>query len=413
MNRHKFIIIISFLLIILSCTPSCLYALEYPELNSEIVEIYDLTDEKIIYEVDSQKVTSIASLTKIVTTIVAIENIPNLEEEVLITDDLLSTVRWDASKAGLQAGDIVTYRDLLYASMLPSGADATNSIAILRDGSIDDFVLRMNEFVLTLGLKNTHFTNVTGLDEEGHYSTADDMRIILSYALQNELFKQIYTTKEYTLSNGLKVESTLIKYNLFSNIDTSKILGSKTGYTGEAGYCLSSISNINNHEFIIIVLNAKHRDNQYFNIVDTTTLIDFLLEHYQDQVLIKKGELIQTIPVRLSKKDKYKVYTEQDITLYLPSDYEKDKIRIDYDGIDSLSFFHKKGEKLGTVSYYYDQQLIAKETIVLKTDLPISFQKIFQCYWYLIIGIPFMIVALIIFHRKKRKRIKSKKKSKN
>ena len=161
---------------------------------------------------------------------------------------------WDASKAGLKVGDKVTYRDLLYASMLPSGADATNSIAILSSGSIDNFVKRMNKLAKKLKLKNTHFVNVTGLDDENHYSTAKEIRIILEYALENDLFRQIYQTKQYTLSNGLQVKSTLFKYN--NSLDTTKIMGSKTGYTGNAGYCLSSLSNINSHEFIVIVLNS-------------------------------------------------------------------------------------------------------------------------------------------------------------
>ena len=165
-----FILLFNFSIFIL---PLSIDALDYPEVNSQIVEIYDLNNKEVVYEIDSKKQTSIASLTKIVTTIVAIEEIDNLDEEVVITNDILKTVSWDASKAGLKAGDQLTYRDLLYASMLPSGADATNSIAILSSGSIDNFVQKMNDFAAKLKLSNTHFVNVTGLDEEGHYSTAD------------------------------------------------------------------------------------------------------------------------------------------------------------------------------------------------------------------------------------------------
>ena len=92
--------------------------------------------------------------------------------------------------------------DLLYASMLPSGADATNSIAILSSGSIESFVEKMNLLVNKLGLTNTHFVNVTGLDINNHYSSADDIRKLLAYSLKNDTFKKIYTTSEYKLSNG-------------------------------------------------------------------------------------------------------------------------------------------------------------------------------------------------------------------
>ena len=160
------------ILIIILLFPIYIEALEYPPINSKVVEIYDMTDNKVIYEVDSNKVSSIASLTKIATIITAIEEIDNLDEKVTITNEILKTVRWDASKAGLKAGDILTYRDLLYASILPSGADATNSVAILSSGSIENFVKKMNEKARLLGLKNTNFVNSTGFDEEGAYSSA-------------------------------------------------------------------------------------------------------------------------------------------------------------------------------------------------------------------------------------------------
>ena len=249
------------LFILLIITPLFVDALDYPKLDSKIVEIYDITDDKVLYEVDSEKQTSIASLTKIVTTITAIETIENLDDKVTITSDILSTVRWDASIAGLKNGDVVTYRDLLYASMLPSGADATNSLAILSSGSIDDFVDKMNQLVNKIGVTNTHFVNVTGLDTYGHYSTADDIRKILVYALTNPLFKEIYCTKEYKLTNGLVVNTTLKHYNSNNLVNTDDILGSKTGFTEEAGYCLSSLIKLDAHDLIIIVLNASYKDN--------------------------------------------------------------------------------------------------------------------------------------------------------
>ncbi len=392
-----------FVIIILLLFPLLTNALSYPDLDSKIVEIYDMNDNKLIYEINKDKKASIASLTKIVTTITAIENIKDLDETVEITEKILSTVRWDASIAGLKAGDKLTYRDLLYASMLPSGADATNAIAILSSGSIDNFVNKMNDLVKKLKLSNTHFVNVTGLDAEGHYSTADDVRKILSYALNNELFRKIYTTKKYTLSNGLTVKSTISTYNKNSNLNTSSIIGSKTGFTEDAGYCLSSISNINSHEFIIIVLNATHKDGKYYNFVDTINLIDFLLDNYNNQVLVKKDKTIRVLPIILSKTDKYIVKSPKEVTLYLPKDYDIKKLKIDYKGLEELSFNNKVGDKIGTISYYYDNKLISKSNIVLDTKLEISIKKVLRKYYYIIIGIPLLIVCVIILMKRKRR----------
>lgn len=156
---------IIFLLILL--LPSLSFALQAPELHSKHAIIYDLNEDKIIYAKDSTDKISIASLTKIMTTITAINNIDDLNTEITITQDMLNQVRYDASVAGLKVGDKVTYKDLLYASILPSGADATTALAISLTGSIDNFVTKMNEEVAKLNLINTQFKNVTGLDEEG------------------------------------------------------------------------------------------------------------------------------------------------------------------------------------------------------------------------------------------------------
>ena len=391
------------LLLIVLLFPFLTSALAYPKLDSKIVEIYDISYDKLIYEVAKDKKVSIASLTKIVTTITAIENINNIDERVEITDSILKTVRWDASVAGLKAGDIVTYRDLLYASMLPSGADATNSIAILSSGSIESFVNKMNILVeKKLKLGNTHFVNVTGLDEEGHYSTADDMRKILSYALNNKLFREIYTTKRYTLSNGLIVKSTISTYNKNSNINTSKIIGSKTGFTLDAGYCLSSLSNINSHEFIIIVLNASHMGDKYYNFVDTVNLIDFLLDNYNNQVLINKDKVIKVLPIMFSKVDKYELKAPDDVTMFLPKDYDRNKFKIEYKGLEQLSFRNKKGDKIGTINYYYDNKLVSKNDVILESKFKISIKKVIIKYYYIIIGLPILLMFIVFFIKRKR-----------
>ena len=406
LNKSKLIKI--FLLFLFMSFPRIVAALEYPDIDSKVVEIYDLTDNKIIYEIDSKKQSAIASLTKIVTTITAIENIDNLDESVDITNEILSTVRWDASRAGLKVGDKVTYRDLLYASMIPSGSDATNSLAILSSGSIKNFVGKMNKLVSKVGAENTHFENVTGLDEEGHYSTADDIRKILEYALGNKTFKEIYMAHEYTLSNGLIVRSTINKYNNNGLINTTNILGSKTGFTKDAGYCLSSLSNINSHDFIIIVLNADHKENKYYNVVDTVSLIDFLLDNYKKEYLVKKGDLVKTIPVTLSNIDNYKVYASKNITKFSPSDYNNDKLKIKYKGPEKISFRNKIGEKIGKISYYYDDELISSESVIINTKIKLNIKKVVRKYFYLIIALFITLILVtvkkILSKKKKRRR---------
>lgn len=265
--------------------PRSLRALEFPTLHYHNAIIYDLTSDNVVYELNSKDKISIASLTKILTTITAIEKIDNLDDRVIYTKEMASLVRWDASTAGLIVGHTYTYRDLLYASILPSGADATVGLAISLDGSINNFVNDMNNLAKSIGMISSNFVNVTGLDSNNHYSTVEDLLKLLKYALNNNIFKTIYMTKEYTLTDGLNIKSTLYNYNS----DTSRIIGSKTGYTKNALLCMSAYFISNNEEYIIITAGTP-KDSNYYNIQDVLELINFIDNNYQEQPFINNEE---------------------------------------------------------------------------------------------------------------------------
>ncbi len=252
--------------------------LVFPEINSLHAIIYDLTSDEVIYEKQAYEETSVASLTKILTTITAIEKISDLNESVVITSNMLDGIYWNASRAGLKVGDIVTYQDLLYATILPSGADAAQVLAMALSGDITSFVRDMNNLAKNIGMNNSNFVNITGLDADNHYSTAQDIALLLDYALENPIFKNVYTTKTYTLTNGLVVNSTLNLYEEKFNLDTSRILGSKTGTTDRAGLCLSSLIDFENHEMVVITLNAPLNTGD--NVIDSLNLINFLDNNY-------------------------------------------------------------------------------------------------------------------------------------
>lgn len=397
---------ILYLLIIL-LIPFNVFALTYPNLHYDKALIYDMTDDNILYSKDSDKESSIASLTKIMTTITALENIEDLNRYVTYTEEMASLVRWDASVAGLKVGNQVTYKDLLYASILPSGADATTALAISTSGSINNFVKKMNNMAEKIGMSNSHFVNVTGLDAEGHYSTAEDILKLLKYSLQNEQFKEIYTTKTYTLSNNLFVRSTLFSYNG----NTNRILGSKTGFTLDAGRCISAYFKSNDHEMILITLGASS-DYKTAHITDALELIDFIDDNYHNQNLIEENQVIKTIPVKNSKIDSYEIKSHDNITKYLPDDYDKSLIKIDYNGLEELSFTNKENTKIGEVSYYYDGSLLTKKDIYLETQIKLDIIKLLISYKYIVLIIIAILLFIITTIIRKKKRLSQKKKRK-
>ncbi len=385
-----------FLMLIILLFPISVLALEYPSLDSKNVEVYDMTDGIVLYEIKPNEVSSIASLTKIATTITAIEEIDDLDKKIIITDEILKTVSWEASKAGLKVGDELSYRDLLYASMLPSGADATNAIAISSSGSIKNFVEKMNALSKRIGLENTHFVNVTGLDEENHKSTTRDVRKLLVYALKNPTFKKVFTAREYKMTNGVVVKNTFYTFYKDSKINTSKILGNKTGHTDDAGYCLTSLSNVNGHKIIITSLHAKREGNDFYNIIDTAILIDFLSNNYKNRLLIKKGDHIKQVDVKLSNIDSYEIKAPSNVLKYLPSDYDKNDFKIRYDGLEKLSFINIKGKKIGTLNYYYKDRLFRKDDVVLDKNININILKVLANYWYICLIYWFIFASICI-----------------
>lgn len=373
------------------------FALDDPTLYSKNYCLYDLTDDKIIYEKNIQERTNIASLTKIMTTITAIEKINNLDDYVTITSEMLSNIKYDASLAGLKIGDKLTYKDLLYASILPSGADATQALAYSLSGSINNFVNDMNTLAKKIGMESSNFVNVTGLDIDNHYSTVSDLLKMLQYALKNETFKTIYTTKSYTLSNGLVVDATVKKYNNLMKLDVSRIIGSKTGYTNKAGLCISSIFESNNHEFIFISTNAEFIYGNYYNLKDNLNIINFMDKNYNNQTTVKSTDIIKTIPVNFSNIPKYDVHLSKDALAYLPNDYNKDDIKVNYNGKTSITFLDNN-KQIGKVTITYKDNPIYEEDILLK-DVKINFYLLVIINLLIVLFI-FKIVKVIFFRKK-------------
>lgn len=393
------------LFILLLILPIYTSALTYPTLHYKSALIYDMTDNKLLYELNTKEQRSIASLTKIVTTITALESITNLQDEVTITNDMLSKVRWDASIAGLKAGQTYTYEDLLYASILPSGADATIGLAISTSGSVDNFVKKMNDLKTKIGMTNSNFVNVHGLDEKGHYSTAEDIQKLLLYCLKNPKFKEIYTTKEYQLSTGKIVKSTVKTTGTKIGKDTSRILGSKTGFTLGAGLCMSAIINSDNHEILIITLGATPNTGNTYHVLDTLELINFIDTNYNIETISKKDTKILSIPISLSKQETYDIKTTEDITKFLEKDYDKSLIKVDYTGKESLSYKDKLNTKIGTITYTYNQETISTEDVILNIEIKPDYLKILLKYKYYIL-VSILIIIILIPKKKKRRILK-------
>lgn len=363
------------------------------DITGEYVTLYNMNEDTLLYSKNDTKKTSIASLTKMMTTLVAIEEIDNLDKIVTIKErDFEGTVGY--SKAGFKVGDKVTYLDLLYGIILPSGADAVNAVVNNTLG-YDKFIKKMNETAKKIGMNDTSYANPVGKDDENNYSTSNDLAKLLKYALKNETFKTVFTTKNYKTSNGLNLESTVNRYENILN--TNEIKGAKSGFTKDAGRCLASITTLNNVDYLLVVINSS-TTSPYNAVKDTITIYDYYNNNYGYKNIINDDTFIKEIPVDFSKEKTYKITGSEDIEKYLKNNTE---VTYKYVGSDKVTFNTKKGSKLGVVKIYDGDVLLATSNVYLENNI-----EYYPIITYIMIGIAVVFVLLIVkkINKKKHRR---------
>ena len=276
------------------------------DIESKVGYVYNLDTDTAIYEKNADSKIYPASMTKIMTVYTALQYIKDMNHKITLNEIVFNDlIKENASVAGFSVNDEASIKDLLYGIMLPSGADACRAIAIYIAGSEQGFVELMNKQVIKLGLKHTHFTNTTGLHDNGHFTTAKEMAIILKEAIKNKNFLEIFTTKTYQTKalksnqKGILMQSTMWKYLDTIHGDTSLFAGGKTGYTLEAGHCLASLSaKINQAQYITIIAQGKGTFQDMVHVKDTQKIYKYLKENYEYRSLYKKGEHLIDIPVK-------------------------------------------------------------------------------------------------------------------
>lgn len=233
--------------------------------------IFDVTNNKVLFSKDAFKEMYPASITKLLTVLLVLENC-NLEDTVTITSDMLAGTK-DTSLCGVREGDILTVEQLLYGTLLPSGNDAANALAYHMSGSIEAFAEKMNERAKELGATGSHFVNPSGLTDTEHVSTAYDIYLIFKELLDNELFLQIIGTDVYT-ANYTNAQGEAVSKDFRTTIfytngkvtppENVLVLGGKTGTTPKAMYCLAMLSKDQaGNEYISVVLQADSREQMY------------------------------------------------------------------------------------------------------------------------------------------------------
>lgn len=356
-------IIIDILIVVLAGFPMAVYgtepaeALPVPEISAQTAIMIEGNSGEVLYQKNADQKAYPASITKIMTALLAIEN-GALDKKAAISENASGV---EGSSIYLETGEKIPLRDLVYGLMLRSGNDAAIAIAEEIGGTTDNFVMMMNKKARELGAVNTHFANPNGLHDPDHYTTAEDMALIAMAAMKNEEFKKVASAKSWVADRGDG------KYNYFYN--KNKVVyqyeggtGVKIGYTKVAGRTLVASSERNGMELICVVMNAPN----WFD--DTYKLMDYAYSQYETTKIAAGQHPLKAVRIQGGNKNFVMIAPKEDILCPVKKNADS-KISVMYDLPERLKTPVSRWEEAGFLKIYVDGKYLFSEPLYYIEDV--------------------------------------------
>lgn len=382
--------------------------------KADIVLLLSLDDGSVIFDKNADKTTAPASLTKIITAIVTIENCADLDTVVTIPAYCITLLNGtNSSIAGLKAGEEVTVRELLYCMLVKSANEAANILAdFIGGGSIDNFVGMMNTFAQSLGCANTHFMNPHGLDTEGHYTTANDLALIVKHALTLPVFMEIANTYSYKMpATNLSKERNFISTNWMINPNfktyyLSYAQGIKTGTTTNAGHCIISKASKDGYNYLGIVMGAPEEDvtndgnPDNLAFIECKNMFKWAFDNIRLQKVADTTKIVTVIDVKLSfEADHVRLVPAQDVTVLVPVGTDSGSVLVEAIPEDTPTVINapvKKGDVIGKARIKYADTEIATVDLVAAEDVNMNiFLWVLNCIKSVVTSKIFLIIAAV------------------
>lgn len=339
--------------------------------------VYDLTGERMIYGKNLDGIREPASVTKVMTCLLALEY-GGLSDWVEVKQSVLNALDPVSSVAGIEAGEYYTLEQLLYGLMVQSGNDAAVVIADYLGGSVDAFVAMMNEKAAALGCANTHFTNPHGLHDEDHYSTARDLAKIMTAAMEYDIFWTLCATERYVIpETEYNKERVLISTNyLISTEETeryydSRVIGGKTGFTTSAGRCVACVADIGETKYLVVVLGASNTDENgdriYGSFLTATAVLDYIQWEMAEVDLTGFVEAATENLSAVTKDAKQiaQLRVQDGAYAMLPAEYQEQKLSTVLNLEVPVSDETEIGDRVGYIEMYYGQHLLGTIEVYL------------------------------------------------
>lgn len=420
--RKKFFIALEIFFLIFTVFSYSCFA-EEPNIGSPSALLMDMSTGKILYEKNINEKMYPASLTKILTAIIILENC-DLTEQATVSYNAVMNLSSGYVTANLQIGEQLTVEQLLNVLMVGSSNDAAIVLAEHLSGSVEDFAILMNEKAKALGCTNSNFLNPNGVHDESHYSTAYDLSLIARYAMKNETFRKLVSTKSYSLPATEKYEyddrlfTTTNSLLIVNNNDRADnyyykyATGIKTGFTTPAGNCLIASSNKDGFELLCIVLGGGQTNSglseRYINTID---LFEYGYENYFFKSVQKANSVVQTATIKHATKDtkRLDLLTEKDINVLVKSENKNSTLLPEVKLRDNLKAPIEKGEIIGTITY--NSEGITYESNLLAANSVKKSKLFFKILIFIILVFILYIYRKINIKSRKNRRLKLKKRA--
>ena len=369
-------------------------ALEPPEIQCKAALLVDAHTGAIVYAKNEHQELYPASLTKIMTCLLALEAIDkgklDMNQVITVTASSLEGLSSDGSTANIQAGEVLTVENLLYCMMLVSANEACHILAEAISGSVAAFVGEMNAKAEALGCVNTHFVNPHGLHDSQHYTSAWDMYLITQEAMKHERFMTICDTPTAVIpATNLSSTRTLRTTNyLIGSWYTRGYLngdahGVKTGSTSQAGYCLVSTATRGTRSFVSVVLGGdrvelENNEIRTYSFYDTNQLFNWAFDNFTYQTLLDDDDPVLDVAVSLSEADHVIAHPARDVEILLPSDVPPDALERTVSLVsDPVEAPVAAGDVLGTMTLSYNDVEYATVDLLALYDVEASRSQVF------------------------------------
>ena len=336
-----------------------------PALDATAALLVSPDSGMVLYSKNADQKRYPASTTKIMTALLTLENVSNLDETVTSEAVDFENVTADSSNAGILLGEQVTVRDLLYALMLPSANEAAYMLARHVGGSWEQFVDMMNDRAAELGCTGTHFCNPCGLHEEDHYTTAHDLYLIAKEAMKDATFRDIVSTVQHRMAKTNLHEERIIYttnqliFSSFQPWSYANCLGIKTGHTSQAGNCFVGYAEYGDAKLFSVVLGCSDSSKEYPSVAasftDTKKLCQWGFENFTSKTLARQGEEVTYTKVKLSTDTNQLLLTAKaDVVALLPRDLDVKALELVEDIPEEVKAPVKAGDPIGTATYRYN-----------------------------------------------------------